>query len=208
MRLLSIALWILASITVRVVAQTQVALIPADANLSAFKPGMVYPITEIERLHRASPNPVLIPLEGAVHLPMEERKSKVVVFLSAEVPVATPIWDVQLSGEPRPPHAAQSDAEEEFIPVEKEPEFDQQMLMSTIRYPAEAKTAHVEGRVVVEALIGPDGIVERVRIVESDHEILNAAAAVAVALTPFAPAIANGVPSRLWVRIPVQFKLD
>jgi len=208
MKLCSLTLCLLVILATAGTAQTQVALIPADADLSSFKPGMVYPIIEMEQLHRASPNPVLIPLEGAVHLPPEERKNKAVVFLSAEVPVATPMWDVQLSGEPRPPQASQADPEDEWVPVEQEPEFDQQMLMSSIRYPAEAKSAHVEGRVVVGALIGPDGVVERVRIIESDHEILNAAAAVAVALTPFAPAIASGVPSRMWVRIPVQFKLD
>ncbi len=96
---------------------------------------------------------------------------------------------------------------DEFIAVEKEPEFDYAALQRRVKYPDIARRNGVEGQVLVAALVGKDGRVEKMQVIESDNELLNAAATAAVRETVFTPAIQNGTPVRLWVRIPIVFKL-
>lgn len=103
-----------------------------------------------------------------------------------------------------------SDAEpdlDDFFPVEREPNFDYQRIGTLVNYPEIARRNGIEGMVTVAALIGPEGIVEKTVVVESDNQLLNAAAVRAVILTEFSPAMAEGRPVRVWVRLPVVFKL-
>lgn len=76
----------------------------------------------------------------------------------------------------------------------------------TPEYPAFAHDAGVEGTVVVWALVGLDGRVDEVRIQKS-VPMLDAAAADAVRGWRFTPALANEHPVRVWVAVPVRFRL-
>ncbi len=96
---------------------------------------------------------------------------------------------------------------DEFVAVEKEPDFDYADLQRRVKYPDMARRNGIEGTVFVGALVGKDGRVEKTQIISSDNEILNNAAIAAVKETVFTPAIQNGNPVRLWVRIPIAFKL-
>jgi len=96
---------------------------------------------------------------------------------------------------------------DEFIAVEKEPDFDYADLQRRVKYPDMARRNGIEGTVFVGALVGKDGRVEKTQIISSDNEILNSSAIAAVRETVFTPAIQNGNPVRLWVRIPIAFKL-
>ena len=96
---------------------------------------------------------------------------------------------------------------DEFIAVEKEPEFDYADLQRRVKYPDMARRNGIEGQVLVGALVGKDGRVEKTQIISTDNEILNSSAIAAVRETVFTPAIQNGNPVRLWVRIPIAFKL-
>jgi len=184
-------------------AQIQAVLVP-PGNVTAEIEGMVLPIMALESLIDPAQPPMMLPFEAAVQMPVEARMGMRIVFLSDAVQRPTPIWEVQLHGLP----VASDSSDDAFVPVERQPEFDANLLAKNVVYPAVAKEQEREGSVMVGALIGPDGMVERVSIIRSDNEIFNGAAATAVALTPFTPAVSNGVANRMWVRIPVQFKLQ
>ncbi|RPI68843.1 MAG: energy transducer TonB [Ignavibacteriae bacterium] len=96
---------------------------------------------------------------------------------------------------------------DEFIAVEKEPDFDYADIQKRVKYPDIARRNGIEGTVVVGALVGKDGRVEKTQIIDSDNELLNKNAVDAVRETVFTPAIQNGNPVRTWVRIPIVYKL-
>ena len=96
---------------------------------------------------------------------------------------------------------------DEFIAVEKEPEFDYDELRRRVKYPEIAQRNGIEGQVLVGALVGKDGRVEKTQVISSDNELLDSEAQRAVRETVFTPAIQNGNPVRLWVRIPIKFTL-
>ena len=73
-------------------------------------------------------------------------------------------------------------------------------------YPVSALERHIEGTVLLQALVGTDGFVKDTRVVKSIPE-LDAAASVAVRQYRFKPAMANGVPVAVWVAVPVRFSL-
>ena len=184
-------------------AQTHAVLLPENGS-EQFEPGTVYPMSIIDQYMQDPMPPAILPLEGIASFPSQERAGKRVVLVSPQVNVATPIWEVQLQGPP----VDSIPEEDEWIPVEQQPEFDQEALVNSIVYPAQAAGERREGTVIVGALIGVEGFVERVQIIRSDDPVFNGAAAAAVAMTPFTPGVAKGKPTRLWVRIPVKFKLD
>ena len=96
---------------------------------------------------------------------------------------------------------------DEFVAVEKEADFDYEELKKRVKYPRIAATNGIEGQVVVAALVGKDGRVSKTQIIQSDNSLLDQAAIDAVRETVFTPAIQNGNPVQLWVRIPITFRL-
>lgn len=96
---------------------------------------------------------------------------------------------------------------EEFVSVEQEVGYDDAALTRRVKYPELARRNGIEGVVLVGALIGKDGRIERIQIIESENEVLNAAAVKAVQETSFTPAKQNGQPVRVWARVPIRFTL-
>ncbi len=94
-----------------------------------------------------------------------------------------------------------------FQSVEVEPSYDEAGIARRVKYPDMAKRNGIEGTVLVGALIGKDGRIEKIQVIESENEILNAAAVTAVKETTFTPAKQNGQPVRVWTRVPITFKL-
>ena len=74
-------------------------------------------------------------------------------------------------------------------------------------YPEKAKAEHIEGPVLVQALISKDGFVDRVHVVQGDSHLRNAAAA-AVQRWRFRPYLLNGQPVEVATVLKVDFKLD
>jgi periplasmic protein TonB len=73
-------------------------------------------------------------------------------------------------------------------------------------YPPIARTAHVEGVVILEAVIGEDGAVRDVRILRS-IQLLDDAATAAVRQWRFTPTLLDGEPVPVVMTITVAFKL-
>jgi periplasmic protein TonB len=74
------------------------------------------------------------------------------------------------------------------------------------QYPIAAKLAHVQGPVVLQALIGRDGAIERLRLV-SGHPMLADAALAAVRQWRFRPYVLNNEAIEVETQITVNFTL-
>ena len=92
----------------------------------------------------------------------------------------------------------------EFVYVEELPEA---ITKVPPEYPQAAQFAGVTGTVIVQALIGRDGRVKEIKVVQSIPELDDAAAS-AVAQWTFKPAKNKGEPVAVWVAVPVRFTLD
>ena len=80
------------------------------------------------------------------------------------------------------------------------------MLRVEPDYPESAREQHIEGPVVLEALVGKGGTVEKLSTVSGDSQLATAAAD-AVRQWRFKPFIRNGSPEEFQTRITVDFRL-
>jgi protein TonB len=92
---------------------------------------------------------------------------------------------------------------EEFIQVEEDPV---RISMDPPVYPEVAMSAEVEGTVIVRALVGKDGKVKDVIIIEG-HPLLNDAAIASAKSAIFRPALQRHRPVEVWVMMPITFKM-
>ena len=76
----------------------------------------------------------------------------------------------------------------------------------TPSYPDVARAARVEGIVILEAVLGPDGLVRDVRVLRS-MPLLDEAAMTAVRQWRYTPTLLNGVPVPVVMTVTVSFKL-
>ena len=74
-------------------------------------------------------------------------------------------------------------------------------------YPAMARNAHVQGTVILEAVINDHGAIERVRVLKS-QPLLDAAAIAAVQNWRYTPTLLNGVPVSVLMTITINFTLQ
>jgi protein TonB len=82
------------------------------------------------------------------------------------------------------------------------------MLVDQVKpqYPAAAKMARIEGRVLLQAVIGKDGSVQNLRVI-SGHPLLTSAALDAVKQWRYKPYYLNGEPAEVETQIVVNFLL-
>ena len=73
-------------------------------------------------------------------------------------------------------------------------------------YPAGARAAHVEGFVIIEATIGPDGKVQNARVLRP-APLLDDAALDAVGQWEYTPTLLNGVPIAIVMTVTITFRL-
>lgn len=90
-----------------------------------------------------------------------------------------------------------------YVYVEELPEA---IVRVPPEYPPLAREAGVEGTVLVQALVGRDGLVKNVRVQRS-IPMLDTAADAAVRRWRFKPAMSQGRPVAVWVAIPIKFSL-
>ena len=75
-------------------------------------------------------------------------------------------------------------------------------------YPPDARAAHISGTVVIQAMIGKDGMIENAKVVSSPDDSLSQAALDAVRQWRYQPYMLNGEPVSVMTTINVEFKLD
>lgn len=82
-----------------------------------------------------------------------------------------------------------------------------QALQANLKYPEKERQAGIQGRVFVKIAIDENGKVLETEILKSLNENCDAAAIEAVQKTKWTPAHAGGKPVKVWISIPVIFKL-
>jgi TonB family protein len=75
-------------------------------------------------------------------------------------------------------------------------------------YPQVARAAQLQGDVLIEAIVGPDGNVSATEVIRSVHPVLDAAARRAVLQYKYKPGLRNGAPDTFRVRVIVSFRLQ
>jgi TonB family protein len=75
-------------------------------------------------------------------------------------------------------------------------------------YPAAAKTAGIQGTVIIEVVIGPDGIVQDVRVLRSIPQLDQAAVEAARRLEFTPTTLPNGSAVPVILTLPVRFTLE
>jgi protein TonB len=96
-----------------------------------------------------------------------------------------------------------SPSPDEFVAVDEEPV---RLRIDPPVYPEVARSAGAEGTVVVRVLVGKDGKVKNVLVVDG-IPLLNDAAIACAKTAVFRPAISQQEPVEVWVMMPITFKM-
>jgi TonB family protein len=120
-----------------------------------------------------------------------------VVYENGKVIYRTPSQNSSHSAKDTPggPVNVPSRVADEYLMLRVEPD-----------YPEPARVQHIEGPVVLEALVGKDGTVEKLSTVSGDAQLATAATD-AVRQWRFKPFLRNGSPEEFQTRITVDFRL-
>ncbi|MDE6514213.1 MAG: TonB family protein [Muribaculaceae bacterium] len=82
-------------------------------------------------------------------------------------------------------------------------------MARSIRYPAEAAQNNIQGQVIVQFRVLPDGSMDSVRVARGADPLLDAEAVrVVKTLGKFNPGTQNGEPVAMWYTMPISFKLQ
>ena len=92
--------------------------------------------------------------------------------------------------------------------IDEEPTYSDEQLANVVVYPHAARLNAIEGTVLVAVLLGLDGKIERLAVMESPHPLLSDAAAYGVSALTFTPAMLHGSPIRVWKKVPIDFRLQ
>lgn len=76
-----------------------------------------------------------------------------------------------------------------------------------IDYPAAAREAGVQGRLILDFIVEPDGSATEIRVIRSLHPLCDSAAVDALSRTRFVPGVRDGEEVRVRMRLPVRFRL-
>lgn len=92
-----------------------------------------------------------------------------------------------------------------FIEVDEVP-----VLISKIKpsYPEIARLAGIEGTVYLKVLVDENGNVVKTKVEQGAKEVLDNSALQAAQKAKFSPAMLNNKPVKVWVVLPIAFKLD
>lgn len=96
---------------------------------------------------------------------------------------------------------------DENINIEPVP-LNMQEVKRRIGYPPVAKEAGIEGQVIIRILVDEQGNYIRHIIAKAGHPILQMAIEEHIKELRFTPAIQNGKPTKFWVNLPLNFKLE
>jgi protein TonB len=170
-------------------------------------------ILQTEQIIEQPPPPVaLVPIEVPDEVIIEETFT-----FESELDLDA---QLELTGPPRqavppPPKTVVEEVEEEeiepeiFVVVEQMPEIigGIQKVYEYLEYPEMARTANIEGQVIVQLVIETDGTPSSPEIIRSASEILDEAAIKAVMKLRFIPGRQRDQPVRVRYSIPIRFEL-
>ncbi len=119
--------------------------------------------------------------------------------------------DLDLTDIPPPPPPPEDDAGMNiFVPYDEPPSpiGGFRAIQKALRYPEIARKAGIEGRVIVQVLVSEQGKVVDTRVIKSlGHSGCDQAAVEAIRSVKWKPALQRDKPVKVWVAIPVIFRL-
>ncbi len=119
--------------------------------------------------------------------------------------------ELDLSEIPEPPPPPEEDDDAAiFVAYDEEPRpiGGFAAIQRALKYPEIARKAGIEGKVIVHVLVNEKGIVEKTKILKSlGHSGCDEAAVNAIRSVKWKPALQRDKPVKVWVAIPVIFKL-
>ena len=146
-------------------------------------------------------NPNAAPVEAPKEIKAEtgNEQSRAVVGVEGGVPGGVTGGIVGVLAEAPPPPA----------PVRVGGNIKQPTKVKDVKpvYPAIAQSARVQGVVIIEATIGPNGAVQEAKVLRS-IPLLDASALDAVRQWQFTPTLLNGVPVPVIMTVTVNFTLQ
>lgn len=145
-----------------------------------------------------------------IEVPNEAILEEDFLTLDASLDLNEPVFNIPAPPPPREQPREEAAAEPEiFVVVEEMPEMigGTQRLMELVRYPELARQAGLEGLVVVQVIVEPDGRPSNPTVMRSAGELLDRAAIEAVSQTTFKPGRQRGQPVRVSYAVPVRFRL-
>jgi protein TonB len=94
-------------------------------------------------------------------------------------------------------------------PVEVTPDMVSPVLVRKVKpdYPALARAARLPGFVLLQAVVGEDGCVEDVKVLQASSPLFGDAAVEAVRQWKYRPALQSGRPVRVYFSVRVEFQL-
>ncbi len=117
---------------------------------------------------------------------------------------------LDLSDIPPPPPPPEDDGDMVFVAFDEPPtpKGGFRSIQKALKYPEIARKAGIEGRVTVHVLVSEKGIVIKTKILQSlGHTGCDEAAVNAIRKVKWNPAMQRDKPVRVWVAIPVIFRL-
>jgi protein TonB len=155
-------------------------------------------------------NQTAAPLEAPTDIAPERPVPENARLLSAvENSGATvPGSEIGIPGSPGPPPPPPPKTEAPLVPVRPGGNIKPPTKIKDVRpiYPIIAQIAKVQGIVIIEATIGPNGKVQDATVLRS-HPLLEAAALDAVRQWEFTPTLLNGNPVSVVMTVTVDFRL-
>ncbi len=111
---------------------------------------------------------------------------------------------------PPPPPPEDDDGMNIFVPYDEppSPKGGFRAIQRALKYPEIARKAGIEGRVIVQVLVSEKGKVIKTRVIKSlGHSGCDEAAVKAIRSVKWKPALQRDKPVKVWVAIPVIFRL-
>lgn len=111
---------------------------------------------------------------------------------------------------PPPPPPEEDDGMNIFVPYDEAPSpiGGFRSIQKALKYPEIARKAGIEGRVIIQVLVSEKGKVIKTRIIKSlGHSGCDEAAVKAIRGVRWKPALQRDKPVKVWVAIPVIFRL-
>ncbi|MDW3649563.1 MAG: TonB family protein [Bacteroidia bacterium] len=103
--------------------------------------------------------------------------------------------------DPDPPSTVFGSADEEPVPINiKE-------IASLVGYPAVARQAEIQGKVIVRILVDKNGAYKKHKVLVDPHPLLTEAVEKHLDKLTFTPAIQGGRPIKFWINVPFDFRL-
>ena len=142
--------------------------------------------------------------------PVEVPDNKTIAGDSPDYDISVTPNKETVSDVPPPPTEKPSREETLFQRVEEQPTLigGMEALYESVEYPAFAKQAGIQGRVIVQFIVDENGKVQTPTVVRGVHKLLNKEAIRAIKEQKFEPGKQRGTPVRVQMTIPITFRLQ